>query len=104
MVAGPSTSSSTYTTTVGGSDDFEDFDPAEWEEDELEAYAEEYARLVQEGDQPNQVPDQGQQDQMALSYNLPQDSLKEVENIPEEELFGTWNWSESEPEDIEMHM
>lgn len=62
------------------------------EDDELEAYAEEYARLAAEEEGSH------------VHHNFvgaAEDTLAWLEGVPEEELFGAWNWS-SDGEDIEM--
>ncbi|KAH6908811.1 hypothetical protein BKA70DRAFT_1103199 [Coprinopsis sp. MPI-PUGE-AT-0042] len=70
-----------------------DFDPAELEDEELDSYAEEYARLMEEHIHG------GHQQQ---AHKQPaQDTLAGLDEIPEEELFGAWNW---ESEDVQMDM
>lgn len=80
------------------SDDIpEAFDPAELEDEELDAYAEEYARLMEEhihGEQQQQSDGQYQQPA--------QETLAGLDEIPEEELFGTWNWESDNEGDVQM--
>ncbi|TFK25342.1 hypothetical protein FA15DRAFT_668572 [Coprinopsis marcescibilis] len=99
-------------------DEVEEFDPAEWEDAELDAYAEEYARLMEEEVHQQQQHEQEQQEQHEQreqqsryeqqqqhfqQTTLPQqyqDTLVGLEDIPEEELFGTWNWENDVDMDV----
>lgn len=77
----------------------EDF--ADLEDAELEAYAEEYARVMEQ--QAHEAEQQQQQTANNPTSGTGQqtdanDVLAGLEDIPEEELFGEWNWSESEAE------
>lgn len=85
---------------------------ADVEDEEVEAYAEEYARAVEQQEfeeYQRQVQEQEVEYQEALGQNQGQgaqqgrrevydDTLEGLENLPEDELFGEWNWSESDGE------
>ncbi|KAG2003143.1 hypothetical protein CC2G_003770 [Coprinopsis cinerea AmutBmut pab1-1] len=96
----PPSSSTTHTEEDFPEDEIPDL--SEWEDQELEAYAEEYARVMEEEAYQQQQAQSHQQPK--TPYN-PDDLLAGLEGVPEEELFGTWNW-ESDGEgaggDVEM--
>jgi hypothetical protein len=90
----PSLSSSAIMQTAHSDGAPDAFDPAELEDEELDAYAEEYARLMEERLHGEQQ--QGQQPA--------QDTLAGLDEIPEEELFGTWDWESDHEGDVQMDM
>lgn len=61
-------------------------------DEEVEAYAEEYARAVQE-------QEQGESQREGPGH---EDTLEGLENLPEDELFGEWNWSEEDGDGMDM--
>ncbi|KAJ2928441.1 hypothetical protein H1R20_g8650, partial [Candolleomyces eurysporus] len=76
---------------------------ADFEDAEIEAYAEEYARAIEAQEQGQQQNNAGnvlsQNDVSSGSVQTGQEDLfAGLEDIPEDELFGEWNWSESEAE------
>jgi hypothetical protein len=82
-----------------GADEEDDF--ADFEDAEIEAYAEEYARAHEqeelEGQQSSSSGFTSEQQQQSAEADE-DDVLAGLEDIPEDELFGEWNWSESEAE------
>ncbi|TEB31956.1 hypothetical protein FA13DRAFT_1732236 [Coprinellus micaceus] len=91
---------------------------ADIEDEEVEAYAEEYARAVeaqeweeyqrqvqeQEVDVQHQLEheggasERGRQVEGGQRQRTYEESLEDLEGIPEDELFGEWNWSEVDGE------
>ena len=97
---------------------------ADVEDEEVEVYAEEYARAVEAQeweeyqrlvqDQEVEVQHQLEQDSdtseqgrrlvggQQLQRRTYDESLEDLEGIPEDELFGEWNWSEVDAEGMDL--
>ena len=88
---------STAHLALPSSSPFSTVDEEEWvpelEEEEIEAYAEEYARMAEE---------QLDREESARALNV-HDELAGLEDIPADELFG-WDFSEGEDGDVDMDM